>query len=152
MLKAPCVGHSCFIHSHTCPGGPCGCGLCCRDLHQKSPTSTTSAAPDPAEASDPLAATLENVPYVPSLAKTPTTALIDLVAFTNGQTGAKNPQRQGLGSAILDGLSPLNIPADTPASPAYSPLWAINLAKWVGPAGMTGSSAGSVVLIKTATL
>lgn len=41
------------------------------------------------EASDPLAATLENVPYVPLLANTPKAALVDLVAFANGQTGVE---------------------------------------------------------------
>lgn len=88
------------------------------------------------EASDPLAATLENVPLVPGLADTPSAALIDLVAFTNGQTGTSNPQRQGLSSAIKDGMSPLNIAANTPAAAAaYSPLWAVNLAKWVGKPG-----------------
>jgi len=71
------------------------------------------------EASDPLAATLENVPYVPAMANIPAAALIDLVAFTNGQTGLNNPQRQGLNSAIKDGASPLNIVDNTPTSPAY---------------------------------
>ena len=85
------------------------------------------------EASDPLAATLENVPFVPALSETPPAALIPLVAFTNGATGVENPQRQGLGSAIKDGLSPLNIAENSPESPAYSPLWAVELAKWVGP-------------------
>lgn len=66
-----------------------------------------------------MAATLENVPYVPMLANTPAAALIDLVAFTNGQTGLSNPQRQGLNSAIKDGVSPLNIVDNTPTSPAY---------------------------------
>jgi hypothetical protein len=97
-----------------------------------------------ADASDPLAATLENVPFVPLLAKTPAAALIDLVAFTNGQTGKDSPQRQGLQSAIKDGLSPLNIAANTPASPAYSPLWAVNLAKWVGQPGDRQTSVSAV--------
>jgi len=96
------------------------------------------------EASDPLAATLENVPYVPLLAKTPQPALVDLVAFANGQTGKGNPQRQGLGSALKDGLGPLNIAANTPASPVYSPLWAVNLAKWTGTAGDRQTSVASV--------
>lgn len=95
------------------------------------------------EASDPLAAALENVPYVPLLAGTPKAALVDLVAFANGQTGKDNPQRQGLSSALKDKLGPLNIAANTPASPAYSPLWAVNLAKWLGPPGGVGGGSHS---------
>lgn len=87
------------------------------------------------EASDPLAATLENVPYVPLLAGAPKSALIGLVAFTNGQTGADNPQRQGLASAIKDGLSPLNVVSHVPSSELYSPLWDVVLATWVGKPG-----------------
>jgi hypothetical protein len=103
------------------------------------------------DASDPLAATLENVPYVPSLAKVPDSTLIDLVAFTNGQTGATNPQRQGLTSAIADGQAPLNIAANAPDSPAYSPLWAVNLAKWVGsPPGPAQTSVSAVQGLSTA--
>jgi hypothetical protein len=97
------------------------------------------------DASDPLAATLENVPYVPAMAKVPDSTLIDLVAFTNGQTGATNPERQGLTSAIADGQSPLNIAANAPDSPAYSPLWAVNLAKWVrSPSGPVQTSVSAV--------
>jgi hypothetical protein len=66
------------------------------------------------DASDPLAATLENVPLAPATGGTPAGALIDLVAFTNGATGPANPQRQGLASAIKDGLPPLNIAANFP--------------------------------------
>lgn len=66
------------------------------------------------DASDPLAATLENVPLTPATAATPEAALVNLVAFTNGATGAANPQRQGLASAIKDGLSPLNVAANFP--------------------------------------
>jgi hypothetical protein len=97
------------------------------------------------EASDPLAAALENVPYVPLLARTPKAALVDLVVFANGQTGKDNPQRQGLSSALKDNLGPLNIAANTPASPAYSPLWAVNLAKWLGPPGGVGGVSHSAV-------
>jgi hypothetical protein len=98
------------------------------------------------EASDKLAATLENVPYVPLLADVPKSALIGLVAFTNGQTGAANPQRQGLASAIKDGLSPLNVVSRVPSSPLYSPLWDVVLATWVG--GKPGARQTSVPEIK----
>jgi hypothetical protein len=84
------------------------------------------------------------VPYVPGLAKAPPASLIDLVAFTNGQAGKANPQRQGLGSAIKDGADPLNIPANTPASPAYSPLWAVNLVQWRDKPGDRQTSVAAV--------
>ena len=53
-----------------------------------------------------------------------------LVAFTNGQISAINPQRQGLNSALLDGLDPLNILSWNPNQSRYSPLWDIYLAQW----------------------
>src|SRR5215831_9628118 len=68
------------------------------------------------DSSDPGAATIEHVTYAPALNNLPTlnddstaSARASLAAFTNGQTGATNPNRQGLNSAILDGLDPLNV-------------------------------------------
>jgi hypothetical protein len=89
------------------------------------------------EASDPLAATLENVTFAPQLNFAPfvggdgtDSSRATLVAFVNGQTGATNPQRQGLNSAILDGLDPLNVLRWNPSQGRYSPLWDVNLAQW----------------------
>ncbi len=62
-----------------------------------------------------------------------------MIALTNGQTGLANPQRQGLSSAIVDGVLPLNILKEIPEGqadpgfPAYSPLWDIHLAMWTVP-------------------
>ncbi|MCK7497440.1 MAG: hypothetical protein MZW92_46595 [Comamonadaceae bacterium] len=63
---------------------------------------------------------LENVTYAPRLNAAPfaggdgtDSARASLAAFVNGQTGAANPQRQGLNSAMLDGLDPLNVLAWT---------------------------------------
>jgi hypothetical protein len=56
-----------------------------------------------------------------------------LIAFTNGQTGRDNVQRQGLNAAILDQESPLNILEDVPNSGGqfnYSPMWDIHLVQW----------------------
>src|SRR5712664_2768524 len=53
-----------------------------------------------------------------------------LAAFINGQTGANNPQRQGLNSALLDGLDPLNVLFWNPSQGLYSPLWDVHLAQW----------------------
>lgn len=56
-----------------------------------------------------------------------------LIAFTNGQTGKDNVQRQGLNAAILDQESPLNILEDVPNNGGqfnYSPMWDIHLVHW----------------------
>jgi hypothetical protein len=51
--------------------------------------------------------------------------------FANGPTGKDNPQRQGLNSALSDGLSPLNVLGGIPTvATDYSPLWDVNLAVW----------------------
>lgn len=93
------------------------------------------------ESSDRLAAKLENNTYAPALGAAPfplrdgsDSARATLVAFTNGQTGRSNPQRQGLSSAVLDGLSPLNVLDFTPNQGGYSPLWDVNLAEWTDEA------------------
>jgi hypothetical protein len=89
------------------------------------------------DSSDPVAATLEDVTYAPALNTVPTlnddstaSARATLIAFVNGQTGAGNPQRQGLNSAVLDGLDPLNLLRWNPSQGRYSPMWDVNLAKW----------------------
>ena len=56
-----------------------------------------------------------------------------LIAFTNGQTGKDNVQRQGLNAAILDGESAMNILEDVPNIGGqfnYSPMWDIHLVHW----------------------
>ncbi len=68
------------------------------------------------DASDEAAAALEDATYAPVLNAAPApgadgtdVARTSLAAFVNGQTGAGNPDRQGLNSAIIDGLDPLNV-------------------------------------------
>jgi hypothetical protein len=108
-------------------------------------------------------AVLENVTFAPELQKaTPDplgpgnenassgSARAGIIAFTNGQTGLDNPNRQGLNSTIVDGpvdgctpLSPpvpLNILQFIPAIPnqqtdgsLYSPLWDVHFATWQLP-------------------
>src|SRR5919202_807917 len=65
------------------------------------------------DATDPLAAALEDATLAPALNAAPfaggdgtDSARATLVAFVNGATGATNPQRQGLNSAVVDGLDP----------------------------------------------
>ncbi len=110
-------------------------------------------------------AVLENVTYAPRLAETPAdpngpsnenashlSTREGIIAFTNGQTGLNNPNRQGLNSTILDGHAfnldadntvsppvPLNIlqqvpnPKADPGFPLYSPLWDVHFTTWQLP-------------------
>ncbi|HJZ71564.1 MAG TPA: hypothetical protein VKE51_07460 [Vicinamibacterales bacterium] len=84
-----------------------------------------------------LAATLEDVTYAPALDSAPAagddstaSSRATLVAFINGQTGAANPQRQGLTSAVRGEGDPLNVLRWNPGQGRYSPLWDVNLAVW----------------------
>ena len=63
-----------------------------------------------------------------------------LAAFTNGQTGANNPNRQGLNSAILDGPDPLNVLRWNPSQGRYSPLWDVHLTQWSAAAVAAGQN------------
>lgn len=108
------------------------------------------------DASASAAAMLENVTWAPTLAAAPggdpadenlnpaTSSRAGIIAFTNGQTGLGNPNRQGLNSTILDGPLgvtaesgpvPLNIIQSVPTlgvgSTLYSPLWDAHLTRWV---------------------
>jgi hypothetical protein len=103
------------------------------------------------DSGDPLAATIEDMTYAPAMAwvfwDTPndnifgdTSARAGIIAFTNGQTGLGNPERQGLNSIILDGATagPNVIqftPDDTDANGinTYSPMWDVHLATWADP-------------------
>jgi hypothetical protein len=89
------------------------------------------------DASDPAVAALENVTFAPLLNHAPfaggdgtNSARASLAAFVNGQTGAGNPERQGLNSALLDGLDPLNVLFWNPSQGRYSPLWDVHPAAW----------------------
>ncbi len=68
------------------------------------------------DANDPVVATLEGVTMAPGLKDITVghddsafSATERIFLFANGPTGKENPQRQGLDSAISDGLSPLNV-------------------------------------------
>jgi hypothetical protein len=89
------------------------------------------------DSSDPLAATLEDATLAPALNAAPTagddsthSARAELVAFVNGQTGAANPRRQGLNSAVAGDGDPFNVLAWNPGQGRYSPLWDVHLAQW----------------------
>jgi hypothetical protein len=94
------------------------------------------------EATIELAAALEGATLAPALAAAPNVgqdgtdqARTSLAAFVNGPTGAANPRRQGLNSALLGEGDPLNVLAWTPNQGRYSPLWDVFLTEWA--AGQT---------------
>lgn len=91
------------------------------------------------DASDPVAATLEESTYAPALANVRVgfddgafSAVERLFVTVNGPTGADNPQRQGLNSLLLEeGNGPLNLFGGVPTIALdYSPLWDMNLGEW----------------------
>ncbi len=89
------------------------------------------------DASDPLAAALEGSTFVSRLNRAPSagddsthSARASLAAFVNGPTGAANPQRQGINSALLGQGDPLNVLAWLPGQGRYSPLWDVHLTAW----------------------
>ena len=95
------------------------------------------------EASDPMAATMEQSTFAPALANVQVgfddgafSAVERLFSFANGPTGPGNPQRQGFNS-VLSGEStePLNVFGGVPTIALdYSPLWDMNLGVWTDEA------------------
>jgi hypothetical protein len=99
------------------------------------------------DASDPLAAALEDVTYAPALNAAPTvgddstaSSRASLAAFVNGQTGVANPQRQGLNSAVLGDGDPLNVLRWNPKQGRNSPLWDVHLSAWTDAAIAAGAN------------
>ena len=102
------------------------------------------------DASNPVAAALEESTLAPSLDAAPGIASNDpafsaraaIVVIVNGATGAANPNRQGLVSAILGEGSPLNVteihPRNRGEVPLYSPLWDVHPAVWTDAALAAG--------------
>jgi hypothetical protein len=90
-------------------------------------------------------AALEGATLAPRLDQAPfpggdgtDSARASLAAFVNGRTGADNPQRQGIASALADGLDPLNVLAWMPNQGRYSPLWDVHLTEWTPAAKAAG--------------
>lgn len=99
------------------------------------------------DASDPGVASIERATYTPKLGGSSAASEQPIVALANGQTGAGNPQAQGLAHLALDGRlsepavlsasstfgSPLNILATFSvgaSAGSYTPLWAGNVGLW----------------------
>ncbi|MBA2640413.1 MAG: hypothetical protein H0U77_10635 [Nocardioidaceae bacterium] len=94
------------------------------------------------EASDPVVATLDSGTFAPAIGDLPVgrddsafSAIERLFVTANGPTGAKNPQRQGLNSAVLGEGDPLHVIGGIPTvSNDYSPAWDLNLGFWTDKA------------------
>src|SRR5215469_4605623 len=105
------------------------------------------------DSSNKTAAAVEDVTYAPDLNSAPSSGCADaavvaancsresLIAFTNGQTGTTNPERQGESAAILDQEAPLNILKEVPEPTSqfdYSPLWDVHFETWTDAAVAEG--------------
>jgi hypothetical protein len=99
------------------------------------------------EASDPGVAALEGATFAPGLRSVRVgrddsafSAVERIFVTANGPTGAENPQRQGLNSALLgEGRGPLNVLGGIPTvATDYSPLWDVNLGIWTDEAVANG--------------
>ena len=106
------------------------------------------------ESSDMGAATIERGTYTPRLANLPIfgqnqladkSALLGFSPVANGETGANNPERQGLNSTILDGTAfdPINVfPLDPDNAKQeannYSPMWDAHICAWTPQAIQAG--------------
>jgi hypothetical protein len=90
------------------------------------------------DANDPGVAALEGATFAPGLQDLTVggddgafSSIERIFIAANGPTGANNPQRQGLNSAIKDGKSPLNVFGGIPTiATDYSPLWDANIYAW----------------------
>lgn len=102
------------------------------------------------ESTDPGVAAIEAATFAPNLNAAPglgsndplSSARSSIIPFINGQTGANNPERQGLMSALLGEGSPLNVTVIHPRNrgeiPTYSPLWDVHAAVWTDAAIAAG--------------
>lgn len=90
------------------------------------------------EADGPVVAALEAATYAPRLDDVnprlgdgPWSAVEPIYVVVNGATGPNAAERQGLESALSDGLGPLNVAGEVPTlGDGYSPLWASHPVFW----------------------
>ena len=92
------------------------------------------------ESSDPTVSAIEGNTFAPRLRRIETgvddinrSAVERIFIATNGASegGCQNPQRQGLGAALLDGHRPNNTFGGIPTTATdYSPVWDANVYEW----------------------
>ena len=101
------------------------------------------------DSNDPVAASLERATLAPGMDDIKVggddslfSAVERIFVFANGPTGADNPQRQGLNSALRGEGGPLNVLGGIPTvATDYSPLWDLNLGFWTDEAIQNGYTA-----------
>jgi hypothetical protein len=96
------------------------------------------------ESSDPTVSAIEGNTFAPRLQRIETgvddidrSAVERIFIATNGASegGCNNPQRQGLGAALLDGHRPNNTFGGIPTTATdYSPVWDANVYEWTAEA------------------
>jgi hypothetical protein len=96
------------------------------------------------DSSDPTVSAIEGNTFAPRLQKIETgvddidrSAVERIFIATNGASegGCQNPQRQGLGAALLDGHRPNNTFGGVPTTATdYSPVWDANVYEWTDEA------------------
>jgi hypothetical protein len=96
------------------------------------------------DSSDPTVSAIEGNTFAPRLQKIETgvddidrSAVERIFIATNGASegGCQNPQRQGLGAALLDGHRPNNTFGGIPTTATdYSPVWDANVYEWTDEA------------------
>jgi hypothetical protein len=96
------------------------------------------------ESSDPTVSAIEGNTFAPRLQRIETgvddidrSAVERIFIATNGASdgGCQNPQRQGVGAALLDGHRPNNTFGGVPTTATdYSPVWDANLYEWTDEA------------------
>ncbi|MGL5867111.1 MAG: hypothetical protein ACRCYX_14810 [Dermatophilaceae bacterium] len=99
------------------------------------------------DSSAPDVAALEGVTYAPALTAAPglgsntrASARSGIAPFVNGQTGANNPERQGLNSALRGEGDPLNVIQTLAGDQDYSPLWDVHATAWTDAAAAAGAN------------
>ena len=100
------------------------------------------------DSSDPTVSAIEGNTFAPRMRSLEVgiddiarSAVERIFIATNGASegGCQNPQRQGLGAALLDGHRPNNVFGGIPTTATdYSPVWDANVYEWTGEAIQKG--------------
>lgn len=103
------------------------------------------------DGSSTLVTSLEASTYTPNLDATPAAATSAIEPVVNGPRGKRNPQRQGLQSAVLGEGDPLNITQSLPGGSNYSPVWELHPVVWTDAAIKAGKQTQLTSTAKVAT-
>lgn len=143
VIDAPQVANATGLHDKVVSISTAAATVTLRETEGRSRGNVVHYVSTDASKAGPAA--LEGATLAPRLDQAPTpgadgtdSSRASLAAFTNGQTGAANPQRQGIASALTDGLDPLNVLAWEPTQGRYSPLWDVHLTEWTPAAKAAG--------------